>query len=72
MDTLGIDVAHVVGNKDGGITGLVMATQYPERVKKLVAASVNYSPDGFQPGFTEYLKGITLDDLVRHDRRHVP
>ncbi len=61
LDQLGIDAVDIVGNKDGGIIGLVMATEYPERVKSLVAASANWSPAGFQPWFVDYVKGMTLD-----------
>lgn len=63
MDELGIDKADVVGNKDGGIIGLVMATRYPERLNRLVAASVNYSPAGFQPWFPDWVKSVTVDDF---------
>ncbi|MEZ4615306.1 MAG: alpha/beta fold hydrolase [Caldilineaceae bacterium] len=62
LDQLGIDAVHIVGNKDGGITGLVMAMQHPERVKSLVTASVNWSPAGFQPWFVDYMKSVTLED----------
>lgn len=62
LDQLGIDAVHIVGNKDGGIIGLVMAMDYPTRVKSLVAASVNWSPAGFQPWFVEYVQGVTLED----------
>lgn len=62
LDQLDIDAVHIVGNKDGGITGLVMATQHPERVKSLVTASVNWSPAGFQPWFVDWLKGVTLEE----------
>ena len=62
MDTLGIDSAHVVGNKDGGIIGLVMAQDYPERIRSLVTASVNWSTEGLQPWFVDYAKNATLAD----------
>lgn len=62
LDQLEIDAVHIVGNKDGGITGLVMAMEHPERVKSLVAASVNWSPAGFQTWFVDWLKGVTLDE----------
>ena len=62
MDNLGVQSVHIVGNKDGGIIGLQMAMSHPERVNRLVAASANYSPAGFQPWFSDYLKGFTLED----------
>lgn len=62
LDQLEIDAVHIVGNKDGGIIGLVMAMEHPERVKSLVAASVNWSTAGFQPWFVDFVKGATLED----------
>jgi pimeloyl-ACP methyl ester carboxylesterase len=62
LDQLEIDAAHIVGNKDGGIIGLAMAMEHPERVNSLVAASVNWSPAGFQPWFVDYVRGATLED----------
>ena len=46
MDALGIESAHVVGYSDGGIIGLHMAIQHPNRMRKLVAISANVSLDG--------------------------
>lgn len=62
LDHLGIDAAHLVGNKDGGIIGLVMAHDYPDRIKSLVTASANWSTTGFQDWFVEYVTGVTLAD----------
>ncbi|MCL4864011.1 MAG: alpha/beta fold hydrolase, partial [Caldilineaceae bacterium] len=62
LDQLEIDAVHIVGNKDGGIIGLAMAMEHPERVKSLVAASVNWSPAGFHPWFVDYVKGATLEN----------
>ncbi|MBB4684353.1 alpha/beta fold hydrolase [Amycolatopsis jiangsuensis] len=36
MDTMGIDRAAIVGNSMGGAIGMVMATEHPERVSKLI------------------------------------
>ena len=46
LDALKIDRTDVVGWSDGGIIGLDMAMRYPERVRRLVAISANYNPDG--------------------------
>ena len=62
LDQLEMDAVHIVGNKDGGIIGLAMAMEHPERVKSLVAASVNWSPAGFHPWFVDYVKGATLEN----------
>ncbi|MBL8134541.1 MAG: alpha/beta fold hydrolase, partial [Anaerolineae bacterium] len=46
MDYLEIDSAHLVGWSDGGIIGLDIAINHPERLKKLVAYGANYIPAG--------------------------
>lgn len=44
MDQLMVDSAHVLGHSDGGIIGLLMAINYPNRVSKLVSAVPNLVP----------------------------
>jgi len=46
MDALGIDKADLVGWSDGGIIGLDIAINHPERLNKLVAYGANYIPAG--------------------------
>lgn len=46
MDYLEIESAHLVGWSDGGIIGLHIAINNPERLKKLVAYGANYIPEG--------------------------
>jgi pimeloyl-ACP methyl ester carboxylesterase len=46
LDHLQIKQVDVVGWSDGGIIGLDLAMRHPERVRKLVAISANYDPDG--------------------------
>ncbi|MCB1670924.1 MAG: alpha/beta hydrolase [Gammaproteobacteria bacterium] len=50
MDSLGVPKADVVGWSDGGITGLVMTLEHPERIGKLVAISANRTPEGISSG----------------------
>jgi len=45
MNVLKIDSAHIVGFGDGGIIGLYLAIDHPERVRKLVAIGANYKVD---------------------------
>lgn len=45
MDELKIDSAAIVGFGDGGIIGLYLAINHPERVRKLVAIGANYKVD---------------------------
>ena len=45
LDYLHIDSTHVVGRSDGGILALMLAINYPEKVKKAVAFAANLTPD---------------------------
>jgi pimeloyl-ACP methyl ester carboxylesterase len=49
MDYLGIEAANLVGWSDGGIIGLDIAINHPERLIKLVAYGANYNPSGVLP-----------------------
>jgi pimeloyl-ACP methyl ester carboxylesterase len=53
MDRLGIDKADVVGWSDGGIIGLELAINHPERVNKIVAYGANYDPSGVRSDIGE-------------------
>ena len=46
MDYLNVDAASLVGWSDGGIIGLDIAINHPERLIKLVAYGANYNPSG--------------------------
>ena len=46
MDHLGIDKASIVGWSDGGIIGLEIAINDPERLNKVVAYGANFDPTG--------------------------
>jgi pimeloyl-ACP methyl ester carboxylesterase len=46
MDHLGIDKASIVGWSDGGIIGLEIAINDPERLDKVVAYGANFDPTG--------------------------
>lgn len=46
MDALGIEKADLVGWSDGGIIGLDIAINHPERLNKLVAYGANYITSG--------------------------
>lgn len=49
MDHLKLDKVSIVGWSDGGIIGLVLAMQHPERVAKLFAYGANYNVSGVNP-----------------------
>lgn len=49
LDHLGVDRADLFGFSLGGGTALQFALDHPDRVRKLVAASFPYSPEGIRP-----------------------
>ncbi len=57
LDSLHIDSAYVSGQSDGGILGLLLAINYPNKISKLAAYGANIFP-GKKAVFDE------IDDLV--------
>ena len=49
MDHLKLDKVSVIGWSDGGIIGLILAMDHPERLNKLFAFGANYNVSGFNP-----------------------
>jgi pimeloyl-ACP methyl ester carboxylesterase len=49
LDALGIARADVVGWSDGGNTALMLGLGWPQRVRRIVAISANFSPAGLTP-----------------------
>jgi pimeloyl-ACP methyl ester carboxylesterase len=45
LDYLKIDSAYIIGQSDGGIIGLLLAMNYPKKIKKLVTTSPNLRAD---------------------------
>ena len=45
LDRLEISSANIIGWSDGGIIGLLLAINYPEKVKKLAICGTNLQPD---------------------------
>lgn len=50
LDACGLSEVHVIGYSDGAILGLLLARDYPERVRSLVAISGNLDPSAFDRG----------------------
>lgn len=61
MDELKIDSAYIVGFGDGGIMGLYLSINHPEKVRKLVAIGANYKVD------TTAVYGQILDKVKAWD-----
>ncbi len=64
MDAVGLPKADVFGYSMGGQTGLQLAIRHPAKVNKLVAASVAYDLEGWQPAFKEAIPQMTVEMIV--------
>ncbi len=53
MDHLGVEKFNLVGWSDGGIIGLELAINHPERVNKIVAYGANYNLSALRPDIEE-------------------
>ena len=61
MDAVGLKRADVFGYSMGAGTGLQLAIRHPEKVNKLVAASVAYDTAGLQPEFKALIPQMTVE-----------
>lgn len=68
LEALKVDSVNVVGWSDGGNTGLVLAQNYPAKVKKLVVMSANYDPSGLDRFFFNIISMAKYEMLSAHDR----
>src|SRR5688500_9793246 len=64
MDKVGLARADVFGYSMGAIVGLQLAIRHPEKVNKLVAASVAYDLRGWQPAFTAMIPQMTPEMIL--------
>lgn len=64
MDAVGLRKADVFGYSMGAAAGLQLAIRHPEKVNKLVAASVSYDVEGWQPAFRAALPQLTPELLL--------
>ena len=63
MDAVGLGKADVFGYSMGAAAGLQLAIRHPAKVSRLVAASVAYDAEGWQPEFREFVPQMTVDML---------
>ena len=61
MDAVGLAKSDVFGYSMGAGAGLQLAIRHPEKVNKLVAASVAYDVRGFQPEFIAAIPTMSVD-----------
>jgi pimeloyl-ACP methyl ester carboxylesterase len=56
-----LEKADVFGYSMGSAAGLQLAIRHPEKVNRLVAASVAYDVRGWQPEFIEFIPKMTVE-----------
>src|SRR5690606_37945802 len=61
MDAVGLERADVFGYSMGAAAGLQLAIRHPDKVNRLVAASVAYDAEGWQPAFREFIPQMTVE-----------
>ena len=61
MDAVGLARADVFGYSMGAAAALQLAIRHPTKVNKLVAASVAYDAEGWQPAFRAMIPQMTVD-----------
>lgn len=65
MDVVGLREADVFGYSMGAGTGLQLAIRHPAKVTKLVAASVAYDLEGWQPEFKAMIPQMTVEMILQ-------
>ena len=65
MDSVGLAKADVFGYSMGAVVGLQMVIRHPQRVNRLVAASVAYDVRGWQPAFVAFIPQMTVEKIGR-------
>jgi pimeloyl-ACP methyl ester carboxylesterase len=61
MDAVGLEKADVFGYSMGSAVGLQLAIRHPAKVNKLVAASVSYDVEGWQPEFKAFIPQMKVE-----------
>ena len=64
MDAVGLEKADIFGYSMGSAAGLQLAIRHPEKVNKLVAASVAYDVRGWQPEFIEFIPKMNVEMIL--------
>jgi pimeloyl-ACP methyl ester carboxylesterase len=65
MDAVGLTRADVFGYSMGAEVGLQLAIRHPAKVNKLVAASVAYDFEGWQPAFKDVIPQMTVEMILQ-------
>ncbi|HBE40417.1 MAG TPA: alpha/beta hydrolase [Bacteroidales bacterium] len=67
LDFLKIDSVYIIGQSDGGIIGLLMAMNYPKKVKKLVTTAPNLRAD--KTALPQWYIQLDRNDLKEIEKR---
>ena len=65
MDAVGLKKSDVFGYSMGAGTGVQLAIRHPEKVNKLVAASVAYDYEGLQPEFKALIPQMKVEMFLQ-------
>ena len=65
LKNLAIDRADIFGFSNGGNTTMQLAIRHPELVDKIIVASAFYKRNGMQPGFWDFMKKGTINDMPK-------
>jgi pimeloyl-ACP methyl ester carboxylesterase len=65
MDAVGLKKADVFGYSMGAVAGLQLAIRHPAKVNKLIAASVAYDVEGWQPAFKALIPKMNVEMFVQ-------
>lgn len=63
LKVLNISKAHIAGFSNGGSTAIQVALRHPQVVDKLIVCSAAYKLEGLMDGFSDMMKGATLDNM---------
>jgi pimeloyl-ACP methyl ester carboxylesterase len=64
MDAVSLKKADVFGYSMGAIAGLQLAIRHPQKVNRLVAASVAYDANGWQPEFKAVIPQLKVETIL--------
>ncbi|UXN66189.1 alpha/beta hydrolase (plasmid) [Phyllobacterium sp. A18/5-2] len=64
MNAVDLKKADVFGYSMGAAAGLQLAIRHPEKVNRLIAASVAYDADGWQPEFKAFIPQMSVEMFV--------
>lgn len=65
MDAVGLASADVFGYSMGAAAALQLAIRHPQKVRRLVAASVAYDAEGWHPTFREFIPQMNVDMFMQ-------